>query len=149
MVVSHVSDALIIQSRDGPYTVHFDAGIPDLSTFLESPSHYLIDANVARLYRSDLGPLIDHPCAVLIDATEDSKSINNLIPIFERLVGQGIRRDHTLVAVGGGVIQDICCFIASTLLRGLPWRFIPTTLLAQADSCIGSKSSINLRQTKN
>ncbi len=41
------------------------------------------------------------------------------------------------------------CFIAGTLLRGLPWRFVPTTLLAQADSCIGSKSSINLGATKN
>jgi len=46
-------------------------------------------------------------------------------------------------------VQDITCFIASTLLRGLAWRFVPTTLLAQADSCIGSKSSINLGATKN
>ena len=144
-----MSDSMIVQSRDGPYTVHFDVGIPDLSTFLERPSHYLIDSNVARLYPSDLAPLLDHPNALVIDATEDNKSINSLIPVFERLVGNGMRRDHTLVAVGGGIIQDIGCFIASTLLRGVPWRFIPTTLLAQADSCIGSKSSINLRQTKN
>ncbi len=54
-----------------------------------------------------------------------------------------------LVAIGGGIIQDLTCFAASVLLRGVPWRFFPTTLLAQADSCIGSKSSINLGSTKN
>jgi 3-dehydroquinate synthase len=54
-----------------------------------------------------------------------------------------------LVAIGGGITQDVSCFIASTLFRGVEWRFVPTTLLAQADSCIGSKSSINLGRTKN
>ena len=61
----------------------------------------------------------------------------------------GLRRDHQIVALGGGIIQDITCFLASTLLRGVPWTFIPTTLLAQCDSCIGSKSSINLGSYKN
>jgi 3-dehydroquinate synthase len=35
------------------------------------------------------------------------------------------------------------------MMRGLPWMFYPTTLLAQSDSCIGSKSSINSRKLKN
>jgi 3-dehydroquinate synthase len=109
----------------------------------------LIDANVARLYRSEFRQLLAHHNTTVIEATEDNKSIENLIPVFQRLVANGIRRDHTLVAIGGGIVQDICCFIASTLLRGIPWRFVPTTLLAQADSCIGSKSSINLAGAKN
>jgi 3-dehydroquinate synthase len=54
-----------------------------------------------------------------------------------------------LVAVGGGITQDIACFIATTFMRGIKWTFIPTTLLAQADSCIGSKSSINFGKYKN
>jgi len=54
-----------------------------------------------------------------------------------------------LVAIGGGVVQDIVCFLAAVLLRGLEWRFYPTTLLAQADSCVGSKSSINVGRIKN
>jgi 3-dehydroquinate synthase len=35
------------------------------------------------------------------------------------------------------------------MFRGLDWIFYPTTLLAQADSCIGSKSSINVGEIKN
>ena len=145
-----MSEEMVVQSQSGPYTVYFDdRRVPDAARFLEYPSHYLIDAKVAKLYRLDLHPIVAHPNAIIIEATENNKSIENLIPVFERLVANQVRRDHTLVAVGGGIIQDICCFVASTLLRGLAWRFIPTTLLAQADSCIGSKSSINLHDTKN
>jgi 3-dehydroquinate synthase len=145
-----VSDELTIQSHRGPYSVHVeDTPLPDQSVFLDGNPHFLIDANVARLYRGQLDDLIGHPGAIVIEATEPNKSIERTIPVFERLVANRIRRGDTLVAIGGGIVQDICCFVASTLLRGIEWRFIPTTLLAQADSCIGSKSSINLGATKN
>jgi 3-dehydroquinate synthetase len=145
-----VSEELVIQSHKGPYSVHFDeAVLSDAARLLEGEPHFLIDANVARLYQHDLRAILDHPNAITIDATEENKSLERTIPVFERLVLNRIRRDHTLIAIGGGIIQDITCFVASTLLRGVPWSFVPTTLLAQADSCIGSKSSINLGVTKN
>lgn len=126
-----------------------DALLPDPAHFLEGHPHFLIDANVARLYASDLQAVLNHPCTITLEAAEERKSIEKTIPVFEQLIRNRVRRDHTLIAIGGGIVQDITCFIASTLLRGLPWRFVPTTLLAQADSCIGSKSSINLGATKN
>lgn len=84
-----------------------------------------------------------------ITATEEAKSFESLGSVFHWLLERGFRRDCTLLVVGGGVTQDIACFIASTLLRGIRWHFIPTTLLAQCDSCIGSKSSINIGRFKN
>jgi len=54
-----------------------------------------------------------------------------------------------LIAVGGGITQDIVAFISSNLYRGVRWVFYPTTLLAQCDSCIGAKSSINFGKYKN
>ena len=60
-----------------------------------------------------------------------------------------IEKNHILIAIGGGIVQDITCFVASTLLRGLRWHFIPTTLLAQADSCIQFKKLHKLRYEKN
>ena len=145
-----MSEKLVIQSHRGPYTVAFDDTLlSDPARLFEGESHFLIDANVARLYASDLHVILDHPNTITIEATEENKAIEKTIPVIERLILNRVRRDHTLVAMGGGIIQDITCFIASTLLRGLPWRFVPTTLLAQADSCIGSKSSINLGSTKN
>lgn len=140
----------MIQSHAGPYQVSLHGGLPCGSLDLpRGEPHFLIDAKVARLYAAQLRFALEHGNTVVIEALEENKSLRQLIPVFERLVRDRVRRDHVLIAIGGGIIQDITCFIASTLLRGLPWRFLPTTLLAQADSCIGSKSSINLGDTKN
>ena len=145
-----MSDQMVIQSHAGPYTVHFDAGPAfDESRILLEGAHYLVDANVARLHVDVLRGVLAHPNTILIEATEENKSLQRTIPVFERLVAQQVRRRQSLVAIGGGIVQDITCFIASTVLRGIPWRFVPTTLLAQGDSCIGSKSSINLGSAKN
>lgn len=145
-----MSEQLNIQSHKGVYSVFFDNQLLDnAGQLLEGEPHFLVDANVARLYADQLRVVIEHKNTVVIKATEENKSIERIIPIFEHLVANSVRRDHTLIAIGGGIVQDITCFIASTLLRGMTWKFVPTTLLAQADSCIGSKSSINLGKTKN
>jgi 3-dehydroquinate synthase len=150
MVVLHVFDSITIKSHKGPYTVSFDTNfsLNHLLLVLDE-SHFIIDAKVAKLYSSQLSNILARPNTIIIEAREDNKSLERIVPIFEKLILNKVRREHNLVAIGGGIIQDITCFIASTLLRGLPWYFIPTTLLAQADSCIGSKSSINLNNAKN
>lgn len=139
-----------IKSRSGSYGVSF---IPellgDITAILQGTPFFLVDANVARLYALPLAAVLANPNTIIIEATEENKSIERVIPVIERLVENQIRRGNVLVAIGGGIIQDITCFISSTLLRGVEWRFVPTTLLAQADSCIGSKSSINLGPVKN
>lgn len=143
-------DSLTIQSRSGPYQVAFTPDLlQDLTPLRQGGEHFLLDSNVARLYAEPLAAIIADPRTLLIEATEANKSMENIIPVIERLLENQVRRGHALVAIGGGIIQDITCFIASTLLRGVEWRFVPTTLLAQADSCIGSKSSINLGAFKN
>lgn len=139
-----------IQSRSGSYKVSFELDLlRDISAILEGSKFFLVDANVARLYAGPLAAVLAKPTTIIIEATEDNKSIERIIPVIKRLVDYNIRRSSILVAIGGGIIQDITCFISSILLRGIEWRFIPTTLLAQADSCIGSKSSINLGFVKN
>lgn len=145
-----VSDELVIQSHRGAYTVDFAAApLANPARLMDRESHFLLDANVARIYAKQLAAILERPTTILIDAVEDNKSIERVIPVLHRMVANKVRRDHVLVAVGGGIVQDITCFVASTLLRGLTWHFVPTTLLSQADSCIGSKSSINLGDTKN
>jgi 3-dehydroquinate synthase len=145
-----VFEKMVIQSHKGPYSVAFYETLPAALALLDDANyHCLIDSNVARLYAAVLAPILDSPRTIVIDAVEENKSIERVIPVIEKLVANNARRDQVLLAIGGGIIQDITCFIASTLLRGMRWRFMPTTLLAQADSCIGSKSSINLGATKN
>ena len=140
-----------IGSHKGTYSVFFE---PDLNRILKqynnnNKTHFIIDSKVASLYSAELDTVLSDKNTIIVEATEDNKSIEKIVPIFNRLVNNHVRRQHQLIAIGGGIIQDITCFIASTLLRGIPWKFLPTTLLAQADSCIGSKSSINLGSFKN
>jgi 3-dehydroquinate synthase len=144
-----VPEQLRIASHKGEYLVRFAADLGWMGAWLDTEPHCLVDALVARLHAEALRPLLAHPRTILIEATESNKSIEQIVEVMRRLIEQKLRRDHVVIGIGGGIIQDITCFAASTLLRGVPWKFVPTTLLAQADSCIGSKSSVNLGTAKN
>ena len=143
-------ERLVINSHRGEYTVLFDE---DAMTSLNSGDlsgyHFIIDEKVAGLYKNELERIALYKSVLIIEANEENKSLDRLPYYVKHLVSHGVRRNHRLVAIGGGVIQDIVCFLAATLLRGVKWFFYPTTLLAQADSCIGSKSSINVGKIKN
>ncbi len=142
-------DSLTVRSHRGPYTVAFGPAFDGLQSGLTAREHLLIDRRVAELYGDRLKAALSGPSVLRIEAVEASKSLDAVPAYVRHLLERGVRRDHTLIAVGGGIIQDITAFIAAILLRGVPWRFYPTTLLAQADSCIGSKTSINVGPYKN
>lgn len=143
-------ESLTIQSHKGPYTITFDGGaFPRLNEAIPANGHFLIDAHVAKLYSQELNHVLSAASVLCIEPTEPNKSLDKFTRYVERLLARNIRRGDLLIAIGGGIIQDITSFLAATLLRGLDWCFYPTTLLAQADSCIGSKSSINVGKAKN
>lgn len=150
MADSPALESLTVQSHRGPYVAHFVSGaLATLVGEYEDGDFVIIDDHVADLYADHLGPILASPRTLRIEALEPNKSLERCPDYVDHLVANGIRRGNRLVAIGGGIIQDITCFLATVLLRGLEWRFLPTTLLAQADSCIGSKSSINVRDAKN
>ncbi len=86
---------------------------------------------------------------IWIDATEYEKSLDRAPALIEQLRKAGANRATLLTALGGGILQDISAFVASVYMRGLTWVYIPTTVLAMVDSCIGGKSSINVGPYKN
>ena len=69
--------------------------------------------------------------------------------VIDWMSNQRCTKANHVVAIGGGIIQDIATFSTCIFFRGLPWTFIPTTLLSMSDSCIGAKSGINLNTLKN
>lgn len=141
---------LTIKSRSHDYLVESHETLASaLRAVQHSRAHYLIDDAIVRHYGAAITDLTDPARTVLVEATEENKAFERLTPVFLGLLQRGLKRDGVLVVIGGGVLQDIGCFIASVLSRGLHWELIPTTLLAQADSCIGSKSSINIGPYKN
>jgi len=86
---------------------------------------------------------------IFIEATEEAKEFQAVGPLIETCRKQGLARNGRIVALGGGVVQDIAGFVATVYMRGVKWTLLPTTLLAMVDSCIGGKSSINVGAFKN
>lgn len=86
---------------------------------------------------------------ILVEATEESKSLKGINEFVEWLITNGASKSCTILAVGGGVIQDIATFTSHIYKRGVKWEFMPTTLLSQSDSCIGAKCGINVMPYKN
>ena len=111
------------------------------------------DANVAPLYAAatvescnDAGIATD---LIIMPAGEGSKSFDNYQKLMERLLELQPDRKTVLIALGGGVIGDLTGFAAATLLRGVPFVQVPTSLLAQVDSSVGGKTAINCAAGKN
>jgi len=142
--------SLAIKSSIRNYEVFFSQSIfESLEVVLKSDDVIFIDKNVFAHLHEDVQQLITTNNHILIDATEKQKSYTALTPIIEELIECGFRKNNKLIAIGGGITQDITAFISSIMYRGVEWLFFPTTLLAQADSCIGGKTSINIGKYKN
>jgi|TARA_R110000796_G_scaffold44505_3_gene108492 3-dehydroquinate synthase len=141
-----MSDILEIKSYKRQYYVKHIDNLKTVDIILKD-DFVIIDKNVYNLYpelKNKLGKRI-----YLLEANENNKCLNQAETIIAALVEGGFKKNHRLVAIGGGVTQDVVGFVASVLYRGVEWIFFPTTLLAQADSCIGSKTSINFNGVKN
>ena len=136
-----------ISSYRRDYEVNFCDSLVNLNQWLDD-SYVLIDSNINRLYPC-LTSDFETDKTIVIEALEDNKSLPFCLELITTLINSGIKRNHKLIAIGGGIIQDITGFISSVLFRGIEWIFYPTTLLSQSDSCIGSKTSINFLNVKN
>lgn len=86
---------------------------------------------------------------IAIEPGERSKSLDTAEYIYKELLEFEITRGDMIIAFGGGVVGDLGGFVAATLLRGIPYIQVPTTLLAQIDSSVGGKVAVNLPQGKN
>ena len=141
---------MIIRSKLRDYGVDFvtDFSIP-LKEAVDEGGFVICDRTVYDLYRDRIRSAVIQDRCLIVEAKETTKTLEKCKDVVEILVGHKVRRNHKLIAVGGGVVQDLTAFIASILYRGIDWLFFPTTLLAQGDSCIGSKTSINFGHNKN
>ena len=134
---------LHIRSARAGYSVSFPS-LTDLSHWQPQGDLLLVDA----FFRDRLQLPIGLP-VLWIEATEEAKALEQTLPLFVALKDAGLGRSSQLTAIGGGVVQDIATFLASLFMRGIPWSYVPTTLLGMADSCLGGKSSINVGPYKN
>jgi len=140
---------LIIKSNIRDYDVIFEDSFLFINKLLDNNNPiFVIDKIVYNLYREEFANIPDEKI-FLFDAIEENKTFDYVKEVYDFLLSKSIKRNSTFISIGGGITQDITGFVASTLYRGLPWIFVPTTFLSMTDSCIGSKTSINYEKYKN
>ncbi|MCY4644630.1 MAG: 3-dehydroquinate synthase [Bacteriovoracales bacterium] len=129
---------------------HLPSALKSLET---SQIILLCDRHIESLYGNLIDELKEMPGkSVLYQCTsfgEHHKTFDSYQKCIHELLGQGVHRKAHLVAIGGGGLSDFAGFVASTLLRGIDWSIVPTTLLAQVDAAIGGKTAINSPYGKN
>jgi len=145
-----MSESFKVKSSIQDYEVHIIASLEEqLEIVYQKGDYIIVDKVVLDLNPSLKKAISKNRNIIEINALEKTKSYEGVIPFIEELIKNGFKRNNRLIAIGGGITQDVTAFIASILYRGVGWIFFPTTLLAQADSCIGSKTSINFKEFKN
>jgi 3-dehydroquinate synthase len=84
-----------------------------------------------------------------IPAGEATKTLETVSTILGAFAKAGIERNHTVIALGGGVVGDLTGFASAIWMRGIRWINLPTTLLAMVDSGVGGKTGADLPEGKN
>lgn len=105
----------------------------------------ITDSNVHRRYRE----LIDNYEHIIIGLGETNKTLVTVDKIYRELLNLDVDRNCFILGFGGGIVTDITGFVASTYMRGLPFGFIASTLLAQVDASVGGKNGVNVDGYKN
>jgi 3-dehydroquinate synthase len=135
---------MLIKSSIRNYNIEFSSDfLSSLMDVYNTGDIIIIDENV---HKNNV--LMDPLPHIKINASEETKSYEYVPRLLDKILGN-FNKSNKLIAIGGGITQDLTSFVSSILFRGIDWTFFPTTLLAQGDSCIGGKTSINYKTYKN
>ncbi len=146
-----------VDTPGGSYPIHIAAGrldalaqsIPGDATaiaLVSNPTVFALYGERAAKALAHTGKRVVH---IELPDGEAHKDWPTLNLIFDSLLQNRLDRKAVLVALGGGVIGDMCGFAAACYMRGIRFVQIPTTLLAQVDSSVGGKTGINHPLGKN
>lgn len=111
------------------------------------------DSNVAPLYAKEVEKIVSsickHTVVFTMEAGEPNKTLDTVKALYTQLIEEHFDRKDFLLALGGGVVGDLCGYTAATYLRGIDFIQVPTTLLSQTDSSIGGKTGVDFDSYKN
>ncbi len=132
--------------RNATVNYHFAASFPALKKLVNQKTTVLItDQNIASLHKKKFKDWN----VIVLKAGEEYKVQQTVDSIIRQLIDLKADRKWTLIGVGGGVVTDITGYTASIFLRGIPFAFVPTSLLAMVDAAIGGKNGVDLDEYKN
>ena len=142
----------LVKHALGSYTVHavYD-GLSSIGKYFKLDRRVLIvtDTGVPKEYAETAAKACKEPYIVTVPMGEESKSIETMKMLCEKMLSFGFTRKDAVIGVGGGVIGDLACFAASAYMRGIDFYNVPTTVLSAVDSSVGGKCGVNLAGVKN
>lgn len=148
-----------VNLSSGSYRVAIEAGLlarvgAELRALTKSAKVCVItESHVAELHLEAMEKSLKAGQFEVISATmpagEQHKTLTTLLPVYDRLLSAKIERSTPIVAFGGGVAGDMAGFLAATILRGVPFVQVPTTLLAMVDASVGGKTGVDHAMGKN
>lgn len=107
------------------------------------------DDGVPRAYAEAVAAAAKEPYIEVVPMGEGSKSFPTFERLLSRMLALGFSRKDCVVSVGGGVVSDLCGFVAATYMRGVDFYAVPTTVLSEVDASVGGKTALNLDGIKN
>jgi shikimate kinase / 3-dehydroquinate synthase len=117
-----------------------------LAAFVAQPAALVTEPVVSGIHGADAQLAVPFAETHELPSGEAAKQVAELERLWRAL---RIRRDGTIVALGGGSLTDAGGFAAATYLRGCAWVPVPTTLVGQVDAAIGGKTAIDIPEGKN
>ena len=127
-------------------TCYFDASFANIGNLLEKDrSIFITDQHIYDHHKKYFKGLK----FIQIPAGESFKVQYIVDQIIDQLISFGADRQTTIIGVGGGVVTDITGYVASIYMRGVPFGFVPTSILGMVDASIGGKNGIDIGNYKN
>ena len=143
-------------SRDYPVIIGTNILKDKLLPLMESynPDKIVIitDENVEKLYGDQVSSLLRNKFSTFVismPAGEENKTPQTYLDLCNKVLSKGITKKSFILILGGGIPGNVGGFVASTVMRGLRFGHIPTTIISQADSTTGGKQGINTNLGKN
>jgi|LULL01.1.fsa_nt_gb 3-dehydroquinate synthetase len=120
----------------------------DLLAKISAYEYIVVDKRLLNFYPK-IHEIVEKKKSFVLDEPEACKNFVKYSEALNFFLDKGITRKSRILAIGGGATSDFAGFVAATVLRGVSWDIIPTTLLSMIDACIGGKVGINTIQGKN
>jgi 3-dehydroquinate synthase len=148
----HMENNIVIKSSQGEYHVNAIASLAAVIHAIalnKNKKIAVVDKNLYKYYPDFLDQLSQIMPVLAFNACEQNKNIQGLEKILQFMQENKLDKKSELIVIGGGIIQDVSALASHLYYRGIKYTLIPSTLLGMADSCIGSKSSLNFQGYKN
>ncbi len=149
----------LVEKRDASYDILIGSGLVHqldkiLPEYCPAAAYALIsDSHVGKAYGEALATELTEVGVqvelLTFPAGESNKTRDTWASLSDRMLAAQLGRDSAVIALGGGVVNDLAGFVAATYLRGVPLVQVPTSLLAMIDSSIGGKTGVDVPAGKN